>query len=237
VVKTVTEGGDNKGIGNRRGFFTEALRAAGEKAADRVIGKLRRAGDTWGENFVPSDRGGPVASEPEPITHAGAGNYDRPYFRPPGAVREAEFLEMCSTCRKCVDVCPEYCIVPAQSHMGAPVGTPIMFPNDAACTLCGDCMDVCPSGALVPVPADFVRIGLAHISEQTCIAYTSEHCSLCHEACPVVPNAVRFPDDFFGTSPWVDADACTGCGLCVKPCPTSPKSVEVRLRPLELDVD
>lgn len=231
----MADSGTSGGADNRRGFFANALRSAGEKAADRVLGKLRRAGDHWGEDFLPKEPGEGGGAGHAPVSPEGARNYDRPYFRPPGAVRESEFLEMCSRCRKCVDVCPEYCIVPAQSHMGAPVGTPVLFPNDAACTLCGDCMDVCPSGALLPVPAEFVRIGLAHISEQTCVAYTTEHCSLCHDACPVVPNAVRFPEDFFGTSPWIDADACTGCGLCVKPCPTSPKSVEVRLRPLELD--
>lgn len=224
-------------VDNRRGFFADALKAAGEKAADGVLSKLRSVGQTWGEPLVPELDHDAASVTDEYVPIAGHESYDRAWFRPPGAIRESEFLEMCSTCRKCVDVCPEYCIVPAQSHMGAPLGTPILFPNDAACTLCSKCMDVCPSGALLPIPVEFVRIGLAYISEQTCIAYTHEHCSSCHEACPVVPNAIKFPEDYFATSPWVDVDACTGCGLCVKPCPTGPKSIEVRLRPLDLDME
>lgn len=219
---------------SRRDFFAEAVRKLGEKAADRVLNQISKVEGVWKPPSPPSDHQ-QATDDPAPLpADRAAGFYDRPWFRPPGAVPEAEFLDMCSRCRKCVDVCPVFCIVPAQKHMGAPLGTPILFPNEAPCTLCGDCMDICPSGALLPVPKEFVRIGLAHISEQTCIAYGEDHCTKCHEACPVLPNAVVFPDDYPGTSPIVDPALCTGCGLCVPSCPTTPKSIEVRLRPVDL---
>lgn len=231
----MTEPWDKKIVDGRRSFFADTMRRVSDKAADTILSKLHSASETWGEAFVPGqDQADSGDSWSEQFWSGAA--FDRPYFRPPGAVREAEFVEMCSTCRKCVDICPAYCIVPAQSHMGAPLGTPIMFPNDAPCTLCGKCMDVCPSGALLPIPTEFVRIGVAHIIEQTCLAYADQHCTKCHDACPVTPNAVRFPEEFHGTSPWIDPKLCTGCGLCVHPCPTQPYSIEVRLRPYELDV-
>jgi len=217
----------------RRDFFADALRKLGDRAADKMLDRMSVVSSVWSKQQANEKTPEPVL-EPGLLHDQGAGHYDRPWFRPPGAAPEAEFLDMCSRCRICVDVCPEMCIVPAQRHMGAPLGTPILFPNEAPCTLCGDCMDACPSGALLPIPGEFARIGLAHISEQTCIAYGEEHCTICHDACPVVPNAVVFPEDYHGTSPLIDPAACTGCGLCVTPCPTQPKSVEVRLRPIEL---
>ncbi len=214
----------------RRDFFADALRKLGERAADRMLDRMSVVSKVWDDK---SSGDLDQIDDTEPETAESFGQYDRPWFRPPGAVPEAEFVEMCTRCRICVDVCPEMCIVPAQKHMGAPLGTPILFPNEAPCTLCGECMDACPSGALLPIPGEFARIGLAYIIEQTCIAYGEEHCTVCHDACPVTPNAVVFSEDYHGTSPVIDTAACTGCGLCVPPCPTTPKSVEVRLRPIE----
>lgn len=216
----------------RRGFLRDALLDAGEAAANLLAERLDRFENAFAERPQP-------ATATEALSYAmpaGMELYDRPYFRPPGAVPEIEFLEMCGKCRKCVDVCPEFCITPAQAHMGAPVGTPIMYPNDAPCTLCGECMDVCPSGALMPTPAEFVRIGEAHIIQQRCIAWGDTPCTACYDACPVMPNAIWFPEDRHGLVPVVEESHCTGCGLCVPACPTSPyRSIEVSLKPIEED--
>jgi len=225
----------------RRVFLRGLLQDAGEIAADRALNILAKVGikhedeeDAGPRHLDQLDvtRITSFAAE----TELGEEYFDRPYFRPPGAMAEAEFLDTCSRCRKCVDACPEYCIVPAQSaRMGAPEGTPLLFPNESACTMCGECMHVCPTGALVPIPEEFIRIGVARISPITCIAHGEDHCTACHDACPVVPNAVTFPGGIVGSSPEVNRDTCTGCGLCVSPCPTEPKSIVVMLRGVDAD--
>jgi len=219
----------------RRDFLARMLKKAADKATDGLADRLSVFGLP---QDAPAHPQSARAVKPPPTQSALSGfTYDRPWFRPPGAVPEAEFLDTCSRCAKCVEVCPEYCIVPAQAHTGAPRGSPIMYPNEEACTLCGKCMDACPSGALLPVPRELIRIGIARINEQTCIGWGEHHCTACHDACPVEPNAISFPEGFEGTSPRVDIDACTGCGLCVRPCPTGPKSILVHLRPIQLDLE
>ncbi|MCC6572641.1 MAG: 4Fe-4S dicluster domain-containing protein [Planctomycetes bacterium] len=153
--------------------------------------------------------------------------HGRTFFRPPGALAEKEFLETCSRCKKCVEACPEQVITPAQSHMGAPLDTPILMPNIGPCTLCGDCMDICPTGALKPTPVGEVRIGIAVVEPRTCLGYLGEACTACHDACPLEPNAIAFE----GKQPKVDSRICTGCGLCVKACPTEQPSIVVLPRP------
>ncbi|NUQ35196.1 MAG: 4Fe-4S dicluster domain-containing protein [Planctomycetaceae bacterium] len=231
----------------RREFFRQTFTNLGGHAA-RVVD---RALETTG---IAKKLTQPVQSvEQEPKLYRPANLHDREHFRPPGATHEAEFLDMCSRCRRCVDVCPEHCLfvagdansltrvklddVTRTRALGVAAGTPVMFPNARACTLCGDCVDACPSGALLPTPREFVRIGLAAIKARTCIAFGEEHCTRCHDACPVTPNAVTFPGGYYGSSPEVDTDACTGCGQCVPVCPTSPKSIEVFPRPLALDIE
>ncbi len=153
--------------------------------------------------------------------------HGRTFFRPPGALAEAEFLETCSRCKKCVEACPEQVITPAQAHMGAPLDTPILMPNIGPCTLCGDCMDICPTGALKPTPVGEVRIGIAVVEPRTCLGYLGQDCTACREACPLEPNAINFD----GKAPKVDSRVCTGCGLCVKVCPTEQPSIVVLPRP------
>ena len=153
--------------------------------------------------------------------------HGRNFFRPPGALREPDFLDACSRCKKCVEACPEQVITPAQSHMGPPVDTPILMPNQGACTMCGECMEVCPTGALAKTPVSKIRIGIAVVEPDSCLGYKGEVCTACHRACPLEPNAIAFDR----TMPKVDSRVCTGCGLCVAECPTDPKSIVVLPRP------
>lgn len=153
--------------------------------------------------------------------------HGRSFFRPPGALREPDFLDACSRCKKCVEACPEQVIIPAQSHMGAPVDTPMLMPNHGACTMCSECMDVCPTGALKMTPVSLIRIGIAVVESESCIGYQGETCTSCFRACPLEPNAIFFHD----TQPRVDSRVCTGCGLCVPACPTDPVSIVVLPRP------
>jgi ferredoxin-type protein NapG len=153
--------------------------------------------------------------------------HGRQFFRPPGALHEDEFLDVCSRCAKCVDVCPERCLHPAREEEGPPVGTPVFRPNHIACTMCGDCMEACPTGALKPTPVGEMRMGIAVVEPDTCLGYQEQECRACYDACPLEPNAIAFDK----TKPKVDSRVCTGCGLCVHECPTNPPSIIVLPRP------
>lgn len=153
--------------------------------------------------------------------------HGRKFFRPPGAIHEDRFNEVCSKCSKCVEACPEHVIIRSNGKDGGTEGTPILRPNHGPCTLCGDCMEVCPTGALQKTPVGEIRIGIAVVEPDTCLGYLGKSCRACHEACPLDPNAI----DFDATMPKVDSRICTGCGLCVQACPTKPPSIVVLPRP------
>ncbi|MHC4840224.1 MAG: 4Fe-4S dicluster domain-containing protein [Planctomycetota bacterium] len=153
--------------------------------------------------------------------------HGRRFFRPPGAIPEDEFLKACSTCGKCVEVCPENCIKPSDGSIDIAKNTPMLMPNHSPCTLCGDCMEICPTGALVMTNVGDIRIGIAVIEPETCIGHMGEECRECLEFCPLEPEAISLD----GTKPKVDSRICTGCGLCVEGCPTKPQSIIVLPRP------
>ena len=156
-----------------------------------------------------------------------------------GAVQQAGIIDLeapihisnvmlvCSKCNKCVEACPEKVIVRSNGKDGGTDGTPMLRPNHGACTLCGECMEVCPTGALKKTPVGEIRIGIAVVEPDTCLGYLGKTCRVCHDACPLEPNAI----DFDATVPKVDSRICTGCGLCVHDCPTKPSSIVVLPRP------
>ncbi|NPA66326.1 MAG: 4Fe-4S dicluster domain-containing protein [Epsilonproteobacteria bacterium] len=71
-------------------------------------------------------------------------------LRPPGAVKEKEFLALCIKCGQCLQVCPYHSIKLADITKGNGVGTPYIDPNERGCYACDavPCVLACPSGAL-----------------------------------------------------------------------------------------
>jgi len=141
-----------------------------------------------------------------------------PALRPPGALAESAFLAACLPgCRHCIDTCPVYAIVPSYDvdQPGGGDSRPYLLPDTQACVLCGLCMHACHTGALLPTPPEAVRIGRAVVRYNDCVRLDDKTCHICHERCPVEPNAVA--DDEL--VPSIRGDHCTGCGLCAEACP------------------
>jgi ferredoxin-type protein NapG len=72
-------------------------------------------------------------------------------LRPPGALRERQFLASCIKCGQCVQVCPVEAIKLADLGDGFGVGTPYIDPRAQACDFSCDglqCVLACPTGAL-----------------------------------------------------------------------------------------
>lgn len=160
-------------------------------------------------------------------------------LRPPGAQGESDFMARCIKCGKCIEACPYQALKPAGNEAGMAVGTPRIDARDQACRLCEDfpCVDVCPTGALRDVSArSDVRMGVAVIDEEGCIAFQGMRCEVCYRACPLIDQAIVIDyrmreDDAIHTlfAPVIDEDACVGCGLCVERCVISEPTVPIRI--------
>ena len=149
-------------------------------------------------------------------------------IRPPGAEPEEIFLGTCARCGKCAEICPLGCIKIAHGEQGLSIGTPYIVPVEGYCDLCMKCTEVCTTGALKPVPKEKVRMGLAEIDKDICLARKGEDCRVCHAACPFYDKAIKLENYKY---PTVDPDYCTGCGRCENVCIASPqKAVTVKPR-------
>ena len=203
---------------NRRGFFTKGLQEFLKPLAEQIAPleeTLRQL------KVMPSE----TEARKEAI-HAQLRTPLPPgvWLRPPGAISEETFNDVCSKCAKCVEVCPVDAIRldPAGVAGG---GAPFIDPNLAACVACDgiQCTAVCPTGALMPITLPMINMGTALWDEQTCVRTRGESCSLCVDQCPVGEFAIKLD----GPKVVVKEDGCIGCGTCQKVCPTIPKSIVV----------
>ncbi len=162
-------------------------------------------------------------------------------IRPPGALAEEDFLEVCLKCGVCMKACPTGGLQPALGQAGIEgLWTPVLIPRlgycEQGCVLCGQ---VCPSGAVAkltvaekvgrPPEVEPVRIGSAFIDRGRCLPWSVDTpCIVCEEVCPTTPKAVYFKPETVvvrdGSQrtlqrPQVDLTRCWGCGVCEARCP------------------
>jgi ferredoxin-type protein NapG len=146
-------------------------------------------------------------------------------LRPPGALDPDEaFMEACSGCGDCVDVCPAECIFMMKVSEDRQI--PAIAPSAKPCTMCESlaCITACPDEALVsPGPPERVRIGIAKVDPRNCITFKGQQCDRCYRACPFPDRAMMV----IGGRPLVGSGSCTGCGLCENACPETPKAITV----------
>src|SRR5688500_6924065 len=93
---------------DRRRFFREGLRELLRPMA-KAVDPIHRVATALG-NLDPAP---PAPAAPPPMTQPRGGypppaepKPDNQWLRPPGALPEAQFLETCSRCAKCAEVCP-----------------------------------------------------------------------------------------------------------------------------------
>ncbi|WP_019849762.1 4Fe-4S binding protein [Desulfitobacterium sp. PCE1] len=146
-------------------------------------------------------------------------------FRPPGAVRDEEFLAKCLRCGKCIEVCPDKTLLSAHLDQGLNLGTPYFIPRRVPCSLCMECPDVCPSGALVPLGMREVKIGIAEIDKNRCYAYQDDVCRSCYNSCPLIDEAIKMEGFQY---PVVDPEICTGCGICEYVCVMEYPAIQIK---------
>lgn len=152
------------------------------------------------------------AARPRPI----------PVHRPPGALPEAEFLDVCTRCGDCIRACPHDAIRLAGPRMRSAAGTPVIEVDTVPCAMCADlpCIASCAPGALLPQAPK--KMATAIIETWACLAHQGTFCSVCSEQCPV-PGAIETENG----KPRINDDVCTGCGVCRYVCPAPDNAVLV----------
>lgn len=148
-------------------------------------------------------------------------------IRPPGSIPEADFLDKCIHCGKCMKVCPTNGLQPCILEAGVNgLWTPRLAARIGGCEKnCNMCGQVCPTSAirnLSPEEKTFAKMGTAVIDRSRCIAWEQDRvCLICDEACPyaAINSLSETVRDTTLLRPFVDERICTGCGLCEARCP------------------
>jgi MauM/NapG family ferredoxin protein len=158
------------------------------------------------------------------------------FLRPPGSVKETEFLEKCVRCGQCMHVCPTNFIQPAFLEAGLEgLWTPILNAQTGYCEFeCDKCLQVCPTNAIETLDLDKkkkFKMGIAVVDKDRCYTYADGYnCAVCEEHCPIPEKAIRFREvdtwNFKGKlvkvkQIYIVPDLCTGCGICENKCPRS----------------
>ena len=151
-------------------------------------------------------------------------------LRPPGALPEAKFLQVCIACQECVRVCPTHGLQAAFLQTGlSRIGMPVLTPRLGGCALgvsCNQlCEQVCPVKAILPVKQKDLKIGTARVDHSLCLAWDQGvKCLVCVEACQykaAIPYQGRVS---------VDINKCVGCGFCESGCPVPGSAIHVFLK-------
>ncbi len=172
-------------------------------------------------------------------------------LRPPGALKEDDFLKTCIKCGMCVEACPFDTLHLAKPGDNKPLGTPFFTPRETPCYMCTDipCVPVCPTGALNEASVttnneldiNISQMGTAVVDTKNCIAFWGIQCDACYRACPLMDQALYLSyekNERTGKhaflKPIVDSDFCTGCGLCERACVTKKAAIFVLPREIAL---
>jgi ferredoxin len=159
-------------------------------------------------------------------------------LRPPGAVDDAHFADLCVGCGNCVRACPAGIIEPNLDFARARgFLTPMLnFENDYCREDCTACTHVCPTGAIRELTLEGKRntpIGLAVVDRDLCVLSDEsqwQDCAACQMACPYTAVEIAFDEDTYRSSVIIHPELCVGCGACPPRCPANPKSAIV-IRP------
>lgn len=165
-------------------------------------------------------------------------------LRPPGAMKEKDFVSTCIRCGICVESCPFDILKLSTISDKISIGTPYFTPRSEACQMCIDipCANSCPTTALDiktlykddKLSINNAKMGLARINTKTCLSYLGLQCTMCIRACPLPDEAIFLHNERNTRTsmhallkPVVNPDYCTGCGMCEHACPTSEASIRI----------
>lgn len=141
--------------------------------------------------------------------------------RPPWALNESLFTDLCTPCNECISVCDEEIIFKGDG------GFPEIDFNRGECTFCEACVDVCEPHALLKQKESkpfYFNIKI----DESCLAKKQTHCQSCKDVCDTRAITMPWPKDVsFGAiqTPVINIEDCTSCGACISTCPSDSISI------------
>ena len=136
----------------------------------------------------------------------------RDVIRPPWALSENHFTDVCSRCGDCLKVCPEHILTQEAT------GFPLVDFSKGECSFCEACVSICKTGALVKTDAVAKPWTIVAHIKPDCLAKKGVECRVCGENCET--QAIRFHYVLRAAAQAeIKESSCTGCGACVSVCP------------------
>ena len=151
--------------------------------------------------------------------------YSGNLVRPPGALPEGLFLDLCVRCGACMRVCPTNMLQPqGRDEGGQGIFAPVARARRGPCRYeCAACGEICPTGAIRDLPVSekmWAKMGTAVVHRDRCLAWEwGRACLVCDEACPYGAIDMRRVEGKPEAVPFVREKRCTGCGACEYACP------------------
>ena len=146
-------------------------------------------------------------------------------LRPPWAISEAAFSQLCTRCGECISQCPNHLIRSGRGDF------PVIDFNAGECLFCEACVDTCKPGALKKTPDKPVWTVRATLDSTVCLACRNIECLSCYDPCEA--RAVSLTARIGGVAiPMINSAACTGCGACFGVCPVH--AIKMISKPLQV---
>jgi ferredoxin-type protein NapF len=146
-------------------------------------------------------------------------------LRPPWAVDEFLFTEICNTCGDCIEQCPTHIIHKGRGQF------PVIDFKSGECLFCGGCLNTCKPGALKEISGQQPWFITASIDTEKCIAFQGVECRSCYDPCEV--HAINMTPRIGGVSvPVLNHTTCTGCGACFSVCPVQAVNMKQNIQEL-----
>lgn len=147
-------------------------------------------------------------------------------IRPPGALPEDRFKDVCFRCGNCAKACPTNIIHSSfDADDLAGILTPqISFANGYCLPDCTSCGDGCPSNAIRKFSlADKKQLFMATaaLQREKCLLSRNKECDVCRRYCSY--NAIEIHNSAGRLQAWPEilAHRCVGCAACALVCPAS----------------
>ena len=141
-------------------------------------------------------------------------------LRPPWAVEESRFIELCTGCGECIGHCPTAILCKGRG------GYPVVDFRAGECEFCTQCVIHCPTGALHPQHNQGAPWRLKAVVGDDCLALHNVVCRTCAEFCEARAIEFRFSVGRV-PQPALTLSHCNGCGACYAPCPANAISFKI----------